>query len=44
MIGLDVTHNAKMTSEHAERLRRSEPVGRTVAELYDFFSIFHRRT
>ena len=44
MIGLDVTHDAKMTREHADRLRQSEPVGRTVAELYDFFSIFHRTT
>jgi len=44
MIGLDVTHKALMTRGHADRLRGSEPVGRTVAELYDFFSIFHRTT
>src|SRR5215216_3392138 len=44
MIGLDVTHKALMTREHAETLRRSGKVGRFVAELYDFFSGFHTRT
>jgi len=44
MIGLDVTHKALMTSEHAETLRGSGRVGRFVAELYDFFSGFHSRT
>jgi inosine-uridine nucleoside N-ribohydrolase len=44
MIGLDVTHKALMTSEHAETLRSSGKVGRFVAELYDFFSGFHART
>lgn len=44
MIGLDVTHRALMTREQAEGLRRQGRVGRLVAELYDFFSIFHRET
>jgi inosine-uridine nucleoside N-ribohydrolase len=44
MIGLDVTHKALMTREHAERLRALGKVGRFVAELYDFFSQFHERT
>jgi inosine-uridine nucleoside N-ribohydrolase len=44
MVGLDVTHEALMTRAMAERLRESGTVGRFVAELYDFFSIFHRKT
>jgi pyrimidine-specific ribonucleoside hydrolase len=44
MIGLDVTHKALMTGAHAERLRDSGPTGRMVAELYDFFTEYHRRT
>jgi inosine-uridine nucleoside N-ribohydrolase len=44
MIGLDVTHRALMTRVHADRLRSSGRTGRFVAELYDFFSAFHRRT
>jgi len=44
MIGLDVTHKALLTRAHAERLRSSGRVGRVVAELYDFFSIYHRTT
>jgi inosine-uridine nucleoside N-ribohydrolase len=44
MIGLDVTHKALMTRGHAEELRGAGKVGRFVAELYDFFSIFHRET
>jgi inosine-uridine nucleoside N-ribohydrolase len=43
MVGLEVTHRAPMTRAHAEELRRSEPVGRFVAELWDFFSRFHLR-
>ena len=42
MVGLDVTHKALMTAEHAERLRSSGRTGTMVAELYDFFSIYHR--
>ena len=44
MIGLDVTHKALMTAAHAERLRGSGDPGRLVAELYDFFVEYHRRT
>ena len=44
MIGLDVTHSALMTREHAERLRASGRTGRMVAELFDFFHRFHRET
>jgi inosine-uridine nucleoside N-ribohydrolase len=43
MIGLDVTHKALMRPEHAERLRESGQTGTMVAELFDFFSQFHRR-
>jgi inosine-uridine nucleoside N-ribohydrolase len=45
MIGLDVTHKALMTRAMADRLREEGgKVGRFVAELYDFFSIYHRTT
>jgi inosine-uridine nucleoside N-ribohydrolase len=44
MVGLDVTHRARMTRDHAERLRPRSPIGRFVAELWDFFSVFHRET
>jgi inosine-uridine nucleoside N-ribohydrolase len=44
MIGLDVTHKALMSVAHAERIRASGRVGRLVAELYDFFLEYHRRT
>ena len=43
MIGLDVTHRALMTAEHAERLRAAGRVGAMVAELWEFYSRFHRR-
>jgi inosine-uridine nucleoside N-ribohydrolase len=43
MVGLDVTHRALMTRAHADALRRSGPVGRFVAELWDYFSRFHAR-
>jgi inosine-uridine nucleoside N-ribohydrolase len=42
MVGLDVTHKALMTPNHAERLRAGGRTGTMVAELYDFFSIYHR--
>jgi pyrimidine-specific ribonucleoside hydrolase len=42
MIGLDVTHKALFMTEHAERLRDTGTVGRTVAELADFFLYVHR--
>jgi inosine-uridine nucleoside N-ribohydrolase len=44
MIGLDVTHQALMTDAHAERLRAAGETGRLVAELYDFFTGYHRET
>jgi inosine-uridine nucleoside N-ribohydrolase len=44
MIGLDVTHQALLMTEDAERLRSSGRTGRMVAELYDFFHGFHRDT
>jgi pyrimidine-specific ribonucleoside hydrolase len=37
MIGLDVTHQAPLDRNHAERLRRMGRSGRFVAELLDFF-------
>jgi inosine-uridine nucleoside N-ribohydrolase len=43
MVGLDVTHRALMTREHADRLRASGRVGTMVAELWEFYSRFHRR-
>jgi inosine-uridine nucleoside N-ribohydrolase len=44
MIGLDVTHKALFTREHAERLRGMGRAGRFVAELSDFFQAFHERS
>jgi inosine-uridine nucleoside N-ribohydrolase len=44
MIGLDVTHQALLMTEDAERLRSSGRTGRMVAELYDFFHRFHADT
>jgi inosine-uridine nucleoside N-ribohydrolase len=42
MVGLDVTHKALMRREHAEELRKAGRAGQVVAELFDFFSVFHR--
>jgi inosine-uridine nucleoside N-ribohydrolase len=44
MIGLDVTHRALMTPEHAERLRASGRVGGLVADLFGFYHRFHAET
>jgi inosine-uridine nucleoside N-ribohydrolase len=44
MVGIDVTHKALFTREHAERLRGAGGSGRFVAELSDFFQLFHERT
>jgi inosine-uridine nucleoside N-ribohydrolase len=44
MIGLDVTHQAVIRPEHAERLRSSGRVGAMVAELVDFYGKFHGRS
>jgi inosine-uridine nucleoside N-ribohydrolase len=43
MIGLDVTHKALLFPDEVERLRASGPVGRLVAELYDFYHAHHVR-
>jgi inosine-uridine nucleoside N-ribohydrolase len=43
MIGLDVTHKALFTAEHAERLRGTGSAGRAAAEMADFFLVFHRQ-
>jgi inosine-uridine nucleoside N-ribohydrolase len=41
MVGLDVTHRALMTAEHADRLRAAGRVGTVVAELRDFYQRHH---
>jgi len=43
MVGLDVTHQALMTPEHAERLREAGRVGAMVAELWAFYHRYHAR-
>jgi inosine-uridine nucleoside N-ribohydrolase len=40
MIGLDITHRALMTAEHADRLRAAGRVGSLVAELWTFYHRF----
>jgi inosine-uridine nucleoside N-ribohydrolase len=42
MVGLDVTHKALVGTKHKERLRAAGRVGRTAAELLDFYDRFHR--
>jgi purine nucleosidase/pyrimidine-specific ribonucleoside hydrolase len=42
MVGLDVTHRALVTPGHAEELRRAGRIGKAVAELLDFYGVFHR--
>ena len=44
MVGLDVTHKALLTPEHADELRGAGRAGKLVAELFDFYHGFHRRT
>ena len=44
MIGLDVTHQALMTQEHADELARAGGVGRFVADLFAFYHRFHVTT
>jgi len=43
MVGLDVTHRALMTPDHAETLRAAGRVGAMVAELWTFYHRFHAR-
>jgi len=44
MIGLDVTHKALFTRDHAAQVRECGRAGRFVAELSDFFQGFHERS
>jgi len=43
MVGLDVTHRALVTGAHNEQLRAAGRIGRFVAELLDFYGVFHRK-
>ena len=43
MIGLDVTHRAVTTPAIQERLRAAGAIGAFVADLVDFFAVYHRR-
>ncbi len=44
MIGLDVTHKAVTGPDVQRRLREAGSVGVFVAELVDFFAVYHERT
>ena len=44
MIGLDVTHRAVTGPDVQRRLRDAGPIGVFVAELVDFFTVYHRET
>ena len=44
MIGLDVTHKAVTTPAVQRRLREAGSIGVFVAELVDFFTVYHRQT
>jgi inosine-uridine nucleoside N-ribohydrolase len=44
MIGLDVTHRAVTGPDVQRRLRESGSIGVFVAELIDFFTVYHRQT
>jgi pyrimidine-specific ribonucleoside hydrolase len=44
MVGLDVTHEAWLTDEHADILRDTGDLGQYVAELLDHFVGFHQQT
>jgi inosine-uridine nucleoside N-ribohydrolase len=44
MVGLDVTHRAVTTPELQSRLRHAGSVGGFVADLVDFFTVYHRQT
>jgi inosine-uridine nucleoside N-ribohydrolase len=43
MVGLDVTHQALLTDEHAAGLREHGRVGNVVADLLDFYGVFHKQ-
>lgn len=42
MVGLDVTHRALLTSDHAVQLRDGGRIGALVADLHAFYVRFHR--
>lgn len=44
MVGLDVTHQATMGRAHGEQLRPTGQCGQLVADLLEFFVLFHQRT
>jgi inosine-uridine nucleoside N-ribohydrolase len=44
MVGLDVTHRAVTSPALTERVRASGAIGAFVADLVEFFSLFHRET
>lgn len=44
LVGLDVTHKAILRPPTAERLRRAGRIGTFVAELNEFFSVYHGET
>ena len=44
MIGLDVTHKAVTGPDLQRRLREAGSIGVFVAELVDFFAVYHRQT
>ncbi len=44
MIGLDVTHKAVTSPEVQRRLREAGSIGVFVAELVEFFTVYHRQT
>jgi inosine-uridine nucleoside N-ribohydrolase len=44
MIGLDVTHKAVTGPDVQRRLREAGSIGVFVAELVDFFAVYHRQT
>ncbi len=44
MIGLDVTHKAVIGPDVQRRLREAGSIGVFVAELVDFFTVYHRQT
>ncbi|MCA1735829.1 MAG: nucleoside hydrolase [Actinobacteria bacterium] len=43
MVGLEVTHQALLNRNHAEKLRGAGAIGKFVAELLDFFLVNHPR-
>ncbi len=44
MVGLDVTHKALLRSRDVDRLRASGKAGKLVADLFEFYVGFHRRS